>query len=970
VFFIVLSSAAAFAQDASLVGSVTDETKAVLPGATITATNIETGTASVAMSDERGDFRLPKLLPGKYKLQSELAGFTTVVIPSVELLVGQSVGVPIAMRIAGVGEELTVTGQAPLVDITSSQVAGNVDRRQMENLPLQGRNWMELSMMVKGITANNVGNQPGVTNDDFFQLNLDGQQITQKLAGSGFGQPAFSRDAIAEFQIVTSQFDITQGRSAGIQVQAISKSGTNQNAGSFYGFFRNDGFNAADKVAKVVLPYSDQQIGGTLGGPIVRDRLHYFASYEYERQPGTIFSAPAGLAGQSFTYGTKTTQRSLLARTDAALTRTDQLTIRASRWDWSNPFNLGGGSYPSTANVLDRYATNVIGTWSRVLTNNTVQQVRAGYDDFFFGQTPLESVVGNAEFDFPGLTIGAPYNLPSVEWQRVWEAHYELNSHKGAHDFKLGGEFLHVAHTGYWHILKNGRFTMTSVPPNLSTLLPQSSPFSPSQWDIAAMNPYVLRYDQNFSKAGWSSNIDVPRPTIAVWVGDNWKVNNRLTLNYGLRWDDDLGVFSPPGVPVTTIAINNGMQTGDFGYKTGMHDHRDFAPRGGFALQMAPSFVVRGGTGLYFALPYSNLSYSQQVFSQVITGSFTPAKNDLCPDGSVFIINPTCGVTADQLFSGSVPTPAQSPRIISPDYKNPYTWQSSIGFQKQLNSVTAVEADLTHYNEYRDGRSYDPNLFYDPVTGYNVNPSQGRPNPNYTQIIYYASTGHRDQTQLSSSFTRRFQKHFQAGVTYTLMFAMHDDGGLGISSPGANNQFDYLKGEYATSTDFQRHTARVWTIYQLPWGLSTSLSYFYGSGARYNATISATPYGKPGSNRVNLLTSGAAAPTIVIPAAVADRFDGPTTITSGMVIPRNALAGLPLSKVDLRVTKDIKIAGTLKASLIGEIYNLFNRANYGSYNTTLSATNPAQTAVFGQPVQNLGNAYVPREGQLAFRLSF
>ena len=111
-------------------------------------------------------------------------------------------------------------------------------------------------------------------------------------------------------------------------------------------------------------------------------------------------------------------------------------------------------------------------------------------------------------------------------------------------------------------------------------------------------------------------------------------------------------------------------------------------------------------------------------------------------------------------------------------------------------------------------------------------------------------------------------------------------------------------------------------------------------------------------------------PTIVIPAAVADRFDGPSTITSGTVIPRNALEGLPLHKVDLRVTKDVRIFGTMKGSLIAEVYNVFNRANYGSFNTTLSATNAAQTAAFGQPVQNLGNAYVPREGQLAFRVSF
>ena len=219
---------------------------------------------------------------------------------------------------------LTVTAEAPFVDISTSQVAGNVNRRQMEELPLQGRNWMELSMMVKGITTNNVTNQPGVSNDDFFQLNLDGQQITQKLAGSSFGQPAFSRDAIAEFQIVTSQFDITQGRSVGIQVQAISKSGTNNPSGSLYGFFRSDALNAADKVAHQVLPYSDQQMGGTFGGPVIKDKMQYFASYEYERQPSTIFSAPAALPGETFTFPSKTIQKSVLARVDTELSAKDR----------------------------------------------------------------------------------------------------------------------------------------------------------------------------------------------------------------------------------------------------------------------------------------------------------------------------------------------------------------------------------------------------------------------------------------------------------------------------------------------------------------------------------------------------------------------------------------------------------------------------------------------------------------------
>ena len=269
--------------------------------------------------------------------------------------------------------------------------------------------------------------------------------------------------------------------------------------------------------------------------------------------------------------------------------------------------------------------------------------------------------------------------------------------------------------------------------------------------------------------------------------------------------------------------------------------------------------------------------------------------------------------------------PPQSPRIISPDYKNPFTWQSSIGFQKQINSVTGFEADLTHFNQYNDTRTIDPNLFYNPATGYNVNPAAingvpNRPNPAYTQIAYFVSTGRRDQTQISTALNRRFKNNFQSGVTYTYMVSMHDDGNIGYTAPGQNNQFDYLDGEYGTSTDFQKHTLRAWTLYRLPWGFSASVSYFYGSGARFNATINTAVYGKAGTNRLNLTAAGAPTNAIVIPATatlangdvieIASRFHGPSTIASGETIPRNALQGLPLHKVDLRLTKDIAIRGT------------------------------------------------------------
>ena len=976
VWMVLAAAALARAQEASVIGTVTDETKAVLPGANITATNLETGGQSVAVSGQNGEYRILQLPPGKYKIQAELSGFTTVVIPSVELLVGQNATVPFVMKLAQVTETLTVTGESPLVDTASSQVAGNVDRRQMESLPLQGRNWMELSKLVKGITANDVTNTPGVSADDMFQLNLDGQQITQKIAGSGFGQPRFSREAIAEFQIVTNMFDITQGRSAGIEVQAISKSGTNINSGSAYGFFRSDKFNAPDPVAGKVLPYSNQQVGGSFGGPIIKDKLHFFAAYEYEREPGTIFSSPSTLPGQSFTEPYQNGQKSLLLRVDDQLSTNNRLSVRGSWWDWSNPFVLGVNGHPSNASVQTKSAINVLGTWSRVLSENKVLEVRGGYNNFDWTNAPQPSMLNVPEYDFPGgLTIGAPYNYPQHPRQNNLESRVDLSWHKSKHDLKIGAEYIYVHDTGDWYIQTAGRYTMTSVPGNLGALVPASAVLDPTAWNLSSLSSFVQVFNQNYSYSGWTNIIDTPRPTWALWVGDNWRATDELTINYGIRWDADPNVASAPNIKTNSILINNGLSTpnfaygtgvNDYGYKTGIRDWKDVAPRAGFSYNVGGrnDLVIRGGTGVYFASPVSNVTFSPSVYSNLITAAFPN-------DGRAnFISNPTNGVPASAFLNGTAPLPVQSPRVIAPTFKNPYTWQSSIGFQKQLNEVTGIEADLTHYNEYRDTRSIDANLAYNPVTGYNLPVSAGRPNPAWGQVLEFTADGRKDQTQISTGITRRLKNNFQAGATYTLMLSMHDDGTLGYTNPSENNPFDYLNGEYATSTDFQRSTVRVWTLYQMPWHLAAAVSYFYGSGNRFAATIAGSPYGKTGSNRLNLANNGGPAASITVPAGVLDRWDGPAVITSGMVIPRDGLEGLPLHKVDLRLTEDLKLTGSFKVQLIGEVYNLFNHANYGSYNTTLSATSAATTALFGTPVQNTGNAYVPREAQLAFRFAF
>lgn len=988
--FLALSTSA-FAQDATVIGTVADETKALLPGATVMATNLETGVQSVAVSDSTGAYRLLKPPPGRYKLQAELTGFSTIVIPSVELLVGQNATVPFVMKLAQVNESVTVTGDAPLVDTSSSQVAGNVDRRQMEELPLQGRNWMELSKLVKGVTANDIGNSVGTgAMDDMWQLNLDGQQITQKVAGSGFGQPRFSREAIAEFQIVTNMFDITQGRSAGMEIQAISKSGTNITAGSGYGFFRSDKLNSADPVAKdkngnpIVLPYSNQQVGGTLGGPIVKDKLHYFISYEYEREPGTAFQQGA-LFPSSYASSNayQNGQKSFLARVDDQLTTMDRLSVRGSYWTWQNPFVVTNGTTPpSESSDQTKNATNVLGTWTKVMDGgNRLLEVKGGYNGFHWTNAPQDSMLGTPEYRIPGMTIGAPYNYPQTLKQDNWDGRVDLSWHKTSHDLKIGGEYIHVHDGGPWYIQRAGFFNFSAAPPAsvLQAAFPTGSDLDPTKWNVSLLNPYVTNSNINFTQGDWT--IDAPRPTYALWVGDNWRPSSQLTINMGLRWDADPNMSSPPGIVESNILVNNQVPaavgqyaTGvnDFGYKSGIRDWKDVAPRAGFTYNVGGKndLVVRGGTGIYFASPVSNVTFSPQLYSQLVSAQFVF-------DGrSDFITNPTNGLTTSQIFSGNVKLPAQTVRSIATDFKSPYNWQSSIGFQKQINSVTGFDVDFTHWTEYRDTRTIDGNLIYNPATGYNLNNGANavRPNPAYGPVFVFTSDGKRDQTQMASSLTRRMRNHFQAGVTWTLMLEMKDNGTVGYGTAPANNPFNYLDGEWATSQDFQRNTIRTWMLAQLPFGINTSVSYFYGSGNRFNATISTAPYGKTGNNRLNLAGNGGPEPTIVIPAAILDRWDGPSTFASGDVIPRNALEGLPLHKVDLHVTKDFVLAGHTKAQFIGEVFNLFNHANYGAYNQSLNpAANTAitsATSTFGQPATATGTAYVSRQGQLGFRVTF
>ncbi len=946
-------------QNAMLAGTVVDESKAVLPGVTVTATDLATGRVLAAVSNDHGEYRLQNLLPGRYSIVAELAGFGTVKIPEIELLVGQNATVPLQLKVAALEESVTVRGESPLVDISSSQVAGNVDRRQMEELPLAGRNWMELSLQVKGITANAVDNRPGVGDDSAFQLNLDGQQITNKVASSGFGQPKFSREAIAEFQIVTNLFDITQGRSTGVQVQAISKSGTNRMAGAFYSYFRDEKFNSADFVAGRVLPYQNQQVGGSFGGPIVKDRWHFFGSYEYEREPNTVFFQPVNLPGQSFSDEDRQINNSLLGRVDQNLTEKSHLSYRYSFWDFDRPFDKQA-EHPTQSASRTRHADNILVSWSHVRSSTTVEELRIGYNTFGWtnglGVANLQTQSpaawrgpGTPSYNFISGTIGPPQNFPQRFDQRMVTARYDRTWVRGANELKVGGEFLGWKDTGEWHLGERGVYNFRTNPPDLERRFPAGAVDNPAAWDVTGLDTFATNFLQN--TGNW--NVDIPRPTYAIWLGDRWRVNPALTLNLGIRYDLDQGATDPPDTTNTRVfkPLNGPL------FKAGIHDNNNVAPRAGFAWNVGGrnDLVIRGGSGLYYGTIISNVTFSQQSFgNRIIVNSFA---NDGLPG---WFLNPTRNFTTDEIRSGAVP---QAPRVIAHDFQFPVDWQSSIGFQKQITNVLGFEMDLTHWQEYNRSRARDVNLVLDPATGY---PAAGAvADPVWGPILWIESHGKAEYLALANGITRRFAREWQAGLTYSLMLYANDNQPTNAFGPNADNPLNIDdSSEWARSQEFQRSTLHVNSIWAPGWGLTLSGAYQYGSGNYYSTSVGGNPYGK---NRAALgLTNRlyvGSAPAVINTVLAGDRYNGPTTLNPGDRVPRNALKGDPIHKVDLRVTKTVK-AGGIQLQGIAEVFNVFDHANYGAYNAVV--TSPT----FGAPQQNTSNTYRPRTGQLAFRIQY
>ena len=705
-----LAIVALHAQETGISGRVTDPSKGSIAGVVVTLTG-EDGTKYTTLSNSGGLYQFPALRASTYTLRFQSPGFA-VAERTLTLLVGQVSTVDISLPLASTSSTVNVESAAPAVDTSSSTVAGDVSPNEVKKLPLNGRNYLQLAMLVPGITSNDVTNSPlGATDSGKIQINVDGQQVTQNAAADSFGEPQYSQDAIDQFQIVTNRFDATEGRSSRMQVNVQTKAGSDRFHGTLYGYFRNDAFNASDSVAHKVLPFSDQQFGGTVGGPILKDKLFFFFAYEGERQPNTIFDTPTGFPGESFSFANQLRTNSYLLRTDWQINSNNRLSVRATGYTWAVPFNnVTGTASPTRATDSTRTNYSVFGTWSRTISPNLFNEAKGGWNHFDWLNSPL---VQSQEYDLPGgITVGGPYNYPQHFIQNTQQYRDDLYWLHGTQSIKLGGEYLHTLYSGLFQQNIRGRVTAFSSAAgslNLNAIFPTWN--DPSTWNLAALSAVATTYVQGFG----NFNINIPTNSIAAWMQDDWKINPKLTLNLGLRYDNDLGIFDP------SLHLTSGIQTPHY------NDNLLFQPRFGFAYDPTGSrkTVIRGGAGIFYADIQANQVIDQQIFNGQT--SLQPSLQATAGH-PINLAAPFGSITGSQFLSGAVPINAQAIQPLAPNVRTPYSLQMSIGVERQVTKTLTVSADYVHWRVYHDWVRNDANLFYNPVTGYNLNPSTaGRP---------------------------------------------------------------------------------------------------------------------------------------------------------------------------------------------------------------------------------------------------
>jgi hypothetical protein len=965
--FLLLAAAVALAQTATstLSGIVRDGSGGVVAGATVSARNVGTGLSRRATTDGAGRYSLPNLPAGEYELRVESQGFHTAVRGGLVLTVGSAAVQDVVLGVGPRTEAVTVTGGEPLVEITKTDLSRVVGEREIESLPNIGRNFVDFVKLSSGVALGreNVGGGPfkepdtGVGAAAAPRLSFGGQQELNTLVQvdgvdnvqtfTGLPRATPSQEAVREFRILHSTYLAEYGRALGGFVNIVTKSGTNDYRGSAYYFGMNDAFASRSILNS---PGADElrqhQFGGTLGGPLVKDRTFFFANYEGQvRSESNRFSqvildnlsainavrARFNLRPETVSQVRTNDYNAMLLKLDHHASEKLTLSARYSFLD-SEALNFpGGGGRASPASSAARdNATrdhaavfNASVVFSPRLVNETrLQWARRSYD--------FRPIVAEPTLEITNLIImGKTTSDMDFYRETRWQGSSSLLFVGGGHQLKFGIDVNDIKDTARWDLFFPARIIFPSLNAFLSV--------TPAVfwWPVRAdtTHPgFTLPFSDPVPAAWQDATLfDLDHDSFGVFAQDQWSATPKLTLSYGLRYD----LENYPEFFVTKKDRNN------------------VQPRVGLAYAYSPKGVVRAGFGIFGDRLVSSVG-------QVFTAAAWSSRGD--PTNAVVLFpdvaripgrfrQTTAGGPAapaaaiNFLTTGRVPAAGATSLTdnMAANIVNPFSYQASAQLAHELRGGIAVSVSYL-YLHAKDLLGHTANL--NAVRSGTLSTGKplfaGRRFPELGNFHVVDNVG-------SSTYhggTVELRKQFVHGIGFTASYTLAQSRS-NVDSVTNLGDLPEAPGsdEDALSRQHVRHRATLSFTSQVSKGvpvlgdfkfaalvgLESGRFFTVFTGADSNAD------GNPNSDRVGLLG-------------------------------RNTLEGPGYATVDVRVAREFPLGKRVRAEISVDAFNLFNRTNVRDLNTVWGSFNPdvAPIASFGTP----RDVFNPRQAQLGLKVRF
>ncbi|MCU1261199.1 MAG: Oar protein [Bryobacterales bacterium] len=953
----------------NIAGVVTDASGAAVAGATARAVNPAVGSTRDATTDAQGYFMISTLQPGTYKVKVEYKGFQTYTA-DVPVEVGQTSRLTIGLQVAGSATSVEVGSNAVQIDTERVTVGGVVNTKQIDELPLNGRNYLELAKLEPGVeisdgkafdptktryTGVSIGGRLGRE----ARITLDGVDVVDEHVGTTTLN--ISQEIIQEFQVSTQNADASSGLGATGSVNIITKGGANDYHATGFGYFRNSAYAARPGLGPTAPDFSRRQYGGDGGGKLIKDKLFFFGGIENTHEASALSIASPffpGLTSASAPYD----QKSANARLDWAVNQNNHALFRWTRNEDSNFGGFGGNALPSTGNInadnTNQWATGLDTVFTARLTNS----FRLGVTQFH--NRILRPDAASQQLAVPGaegfrivvndnsLTAGPDINTPQGTDEYFNQYRDDVTYIRGRHTVRIGGDVTYR---------QVSVFNFAACFPSITV----NPPATRSLTDLLNSTVVSATIGNCNGKRIPGTPDNTHRNTRYSWYAeDTWRLRTNLTLNAGLRYEVDthpldndlnkpaiLAPILPNGTAPTPINKNN------------------YAPHLGIAWDPRNDHKtsIRAGAGLYYAGRISNLVTNERAsivafnsgndtiglaagqnnnfqfsggtgfdFSPVFTGTLKDALPVIAAGQAVYKAAPAATIpTVQQTLTGT---------IISNSLSTPYNFQASVGVQRELPWNMVIDTNLLYSRGVHE--------FMRDVDAANIFPGNGKPIllgggvvPT-KQITLITSDGFSRYRAFTVKLDKRFSKQFQYTVSYALsrVEATTNDGlGLssGTSTAGGTLVNRNVKANFGPASLDRTHRLVANAIVNLPWGFRASLISTVFSGLPQSILVGSADLNGDGINGALLPGThrGSLGRDVSSVQQLNNLIRQYNNTRAGKALPRGGLApyvlelpdsttfGKAFVSQDLQLSKVIKIKERLSTELTAQVFNLFNVSN-------------------------------------------